>query len=290
MIRSLIFIAALLVPTSRAAQAPPPRAGQGPRITDVLFEDYNGALYSRWQMKPGEDVALSFRVENFGRQEQLDKEGLREDRVELHYQIELRDPEGVPVAPEQSGDVNTTLRPQDGSWRPKIDWTAKLPPTAPGGEYAIGIRLSDRIAQKDVERNVLFRVVGPRLAARDSLEVRQLEYSISERGPWSRERYFAPSETIWVRYQVAGYGLSPEKQVSVEEDWTVLDAGGKIIATKPVAMVEDQQSFYPPRFLTAEFSLTLQTPKPGKYTLRIVVRDKIRGQSIEFDSDFFLRR
>ena len=271
------------------AQAPTPRAGQGPRLTDVLFEDYSGALFSRWQMKPGEEVALSFRVENFGRQEQLDKEGLREDRVELHYQIELRDPEGVPVAPEQSGDVNTTLRPQDGDWRPKVDWTSKVPATAPGGEYSVRILLSDRIAQKDVERKVSFRVVGPRLVARDTLEVRQLEYSNSERGPWSRERYFAPSETIWVRYQVAGYGLSSEKQVSVEEDWTVLDAEGKIFATKPVAMVEDQRSFYPPHFLTAEFSLNLQTPKPGKYTLRIVVRDKIRGQNISYDSEFFLR-
>ena len=271
------------------AQVPPPRAGQGPRITDVLFEDYNGALYSRWEMKPGEEVALTFRVESFGRQEQLDKEGLREDRVELHYQIELRDPEDVPVTPEQSGDINTTLRPQDRDWRPKVDWTAKIPPTAPGGEYGIRILLSDRIAQKDVERKVNFRVAGPRLAPQNRLVVRQLEYANSERGPWSRERYFAPSETIWVRYQVAGFGLSPEKQLSVEEDWSVLDEEGKIITTKPVAMVEDQQSFYPPHFLTAEFSLNLQAPKPGKYTLRITVRDKIRGQSAEFDSDFFLR-
>jgi hypothetical protein len=287
MISLLLF---LLASPTLLAQSSPPRAAQGPRITDVLFEDYSGALFSRWQMKPGEEVALSFRVESFRRQEQLDKEGLREDRVELHYQIELRDPEGVPVAPEQSDDVNTTLRPQDGDWRPKINWMAKVPPTAPGGEYSVRIMVRDGIAQKDAERKVQFRVVGPRLVAPDTLVVRQLEYSNSERGPWSRERYFAPSETIWVRYQVAGYGLSSEKQVSVEEDWTVLDADGKIIATKPVAMAEDQQNFYPPHFLTAEFSLNLQTPKPGKYTLRIGVRDKIRGQSAVFDSDFFLRR
>jgi hypothetical protein len=286
MISLIIF---LLGSSTLLAQAPPPQAGRNLRITDALFEDYSGALYSRWEMKPGEEVALSFRVESFARQEQLDTEGLREDRVELHYRIELRDPEGVPVVPEQSGDMNTTLRPQDGDWRPKISWAARVPPTAPGGGYSIQILLTDRIAQKDVERKVQFRVAGPRLVARDTLEVRQLEYSTSEHGPWSRERYFAPSETIWVRYQVAGYGLSPEKQVSVEEDWTVLDAGGKIIATKPVAMVEEQRSFYPPHYLTAEFSLNLQSPKPGKYTLRIVVRDKIREQNISYDSEFFLR-
>src|SRR4051812_33983492 len=95
----------LTLPLSASAQNPvkkPPAQPTGLRLTDVFFEDFHGAPTPRWEMKPGEEVALNFRIDGFGRQEGLNKEGLREQRVHLTYEITLRDPEGNPVAPAQS--------------------------------------------------------------------------------------------------------------------------------------------------------------------------------------------
>ncbi len=278
----------LLAPATLLAQTAPPQDSPELKIADVLFEDYSGGLNSHWEMKPGEEVVMSFRIEGFGRLEMME-EGINEQKVNLHYRIAMQDPQGVAVEPERTGEIETTLGMQDKEWRPKINWSARIPDTAPGGDYTVRIEVSDRIAQRDTVKNASFRVLGPRASAADELQIRQLEYSVSERGPWSRERYFSPSEAIWVRYQVAGYGVSPNKQIWVEQDWTVLDPDGKVIVKQPDGFDRKEQHFYPPRFLATSFTLNLTRPKPGKYTLRIEVRDRIRDRNISFESNFFLR-
>ncbi len=92
-----------------------------------------------------------------------------------------------------------------------------------------------------------------------------------------------------MRYKVSGFRVSPEKQVWVEQDWTVLDPDGKVVITQPNASVENERSFYPPRFLFASFMLNLKNPKPGRYALRVAVRDRLSDQSVSTDSNFFLR-
>jgi len=265
------------------------KQNRGLKIADVLFEDASGATSERWQMKPGEEVALSFRIEGFGRQETKNREGLREERVSLRYQIELRDSQGVPVEPPKSGEIVTSLSLQDAEWRPKINFVAKVPDSAPGGNYTVRIQLNDLIAHRDIERLVPFRVLAQNLPTAESLQISQIEYADSDRGPWNPERYFSAAETIWVRFKVSGYRVSPEKQVWVEQDWTVLDADGKVVVTQSNASEENERSFYPPRFLATAFTLRLMQPRPGKYTLRIAARDRIGEQNITADSDFYIR-
>jgi hypothetical protein len=285
MIPLLIFF---LAPALPAAQTSPRQESPNLKVSDVLFEDYSGGLNPHWEMKPGEEVVMSFRIEGFGRLEEV-IEGVHSERINLHYRLQIQDPQGVSVVPERGGDIETELGMQDKDWRPKIDWSARIPDSAPGGDYTVRIEVSDRIAMREAVRNAVFRVMGQRLAAADNLQVRQLEYSVSERGPWSRERYFSPTEAIWVRYRVTGYGVSPGKEVWVQQDWTVLDPDGKVIVTQPDAFERKEQNFYPPRFLATFFTLNLTRPKPGKYTLRIDVRDRIRDQNASFESNFFLR-
>jgi hypothetical protein len=123
----------------------------------------------------------------------------------------------------------------------------------------------------------------------ESLEVQQLEYANSANGPWFARRVFALGRPIHVRYKVAGFRASPEKEVSVEQDWAVTNAEGAVIVSQENAAVEKRQSFYPPRFLSANLELRLTDAKPGMYTLRITVRDTVSGQSVTHDSDFSLR-
>ena len=274
---------------SSPAGAWPQKSGSELRIVDVLFEDYSGGLSSRWEMRAGEEVSLSFRLEGFGRLPVVSQDEPGKQRVNLHYQIELADPQGVLVTPEGQGTVETTLGPQDAEWHPKINWSARVPFSAPSGSYRVRIRVNDRIANRESVKEVSFGVRGEPVPASNHLQVVQLEYSSSEGGPWNPERYFSPTEAIWVRYRIVGFGVSPEKQVWVEQDWTVLDEAGKVAVAQENAWVEKQQSFYPPRFLSTVFDLNLRNPKPGKYTLRIDLRDRIGGQTASFESNFFLR-
>lgn len=282
----------LLLAMSLLAQAPQAttqkQSAATLKVSDVFFEDFQGAPTTRWVMKPGEEVALDFRIDGFGRQEAVDKEGLREQRVHLTYQIELHDPEGNVVEPAKPGEIVTTLTPQDAEWRPKINWSARVPAAAPGGNYSILIHVGDLIAKRETDRTVSFRVSGQSLPA-ETLQISQVEYSNSERGPWNPERYFARSEAIWIRYTVTGFRVSPEKQVWVEQDWAVLDESGKEVVSQPNAYVTNETSYYPPRFLSTNFTLKLKDAKPGKYTLRIVARDRIGDESTTVNSDFFLR-
>ena len=259
------------------------------KIVDVLFEDYNGDSSPRLEMRAGEEVSLSFRVEGFRRLPLESQDELKKDRVSLRYQIELGDPQGVLVTPVGQGDVETTLGPQDAEWRPKINWSARVPFSAPGGKYRVRIRVNDRIANQESAKDVSFGVRAEPVPATDHLQVVQLEYSSDESGPWDSERTFSPTESIWVRYKIVGSGVSPEKQVWVEQDWTVRDEAGKVVVAQENAWVEKETSFYPPRFLSTVFNLNLKDPKPGKYMLRIDLRDRIGEHTALLESNFFLR-
>jgi hypothetical protein len=259
------------------------------KITDVLFEDYNGDTSSRWQMKPGEDLVVSFRVEGFGKQDVESEDGTTVHHVKLRCAIALKDSAGKAVVPPHEEDVDTTLTSRDEKWRPKINWSVAVPASALAGEYKLDISVSDGIAKRETSRTVPFRISGAALAEAASIDVQQLQYSISESGPWSPQRYFAPADTVWVQYKLVGYAVSPENQVWVEQDWQVLDPEGKTVIQQPNALVENSNNFYPPRFLAATFSLKLDKPKPGQYILRIDIRDRISEQTASFESPFFIR-
>lgn len=259
------------------------------KVADVLFEDYSGWLSPSFQMKAGGDVVLTFRVQGFSRLPGKSESGLPEDRVSLQYEIELRDPQGVLVQPAGRGEVETTVGPRDDQWTPKIRWAASVPASAPIGNYQIQIRVNDRIAGQNVAEKVSFRVQGEAFQPAGALQVQQVEYARSEKGPWFAELYFSLRDRIHVRHKIVGFGVSAEQEVWVEQDWTVLDAEGRTVVAQGNASVEKFQSFYPPRFLSTLFDLNLQDPRPGAYTLRIAVRDRIGQQTASLDSRFVLR-
>ena len=283
----LLILCSLWV--SAPARALAQKSNSRLQIAEVLFEDYTGGQTSRWEMRSGEKVLLSFRVEGFGRLPVEGEDGLPSQYVKLQYRIELRDPQGVLVTPEERGEIVTTLSQRDEKWRPMIKWAAKVPPSAPSGNYVLRIRVTDFVAEDETAKEVRFPVQGESVPVTGSLQIINLEYAASESGPWVPLRYYARAETVWVRYKVAGYGVSPENEVWVEHDWTVLDETGKEIATETNGMVDKQQSMYPPRFLATMFNVKLRVPKPGKYSLRVDLRDRVGEQSASLDSTFFLR-
>ena len=270
-------------------QTPAPQPAAVLRVADVQFEDERGDVRYSLNTRAGSDIVLTFRVEGYERRRVEQPGETPAERVWLRYEAGLQDPQGVPVQPAQTGEVDTILGPRDDQWRPRMRWSGSLPPYAPTGEYKVQIRVQDALGNTEATHSVPIRVQGEAVQPAASLEVQQLEYANSARGPWFSRRVFALGRPIHVRYKVTGFRVSPENEVWVEQDWTVTDTEGNVIVSQENVVVEKQTSFYPPRFLSTSFELNLSDPKPGMYTLRIAVRDPVGGQSITNNSDFSLR-
>lgn len=286
----LAAVALALFAGDSSALAPQAAKVSGPlKIVDVLFEDYEGFPAARLELKAGEEAVLNFRVEGFHRLPSKSDSGLPESSVRLQYEVELRDPKGVLVVPAKDGGIQQILGMQDDQWRPLVRWTAAIPAWAPSGDYPIQIRVQDEIGDQQAEYKVLLQVRGESVPASDTLRAERLEFAQSSDGPWSGQRYFALVEPVYVRFKIIGFRLSPENRSMVEQDWTVLDAEGKVVVHQENAVENQQQHFYPPRFLTTDFLVQLENPKPGPYTLRVALRDRIGDQTFSQDAPFNLR-
>ena len=285
----------LLIFTGRAPLCAASPLAQSPanplRIVGVLFADFRGEPSAQFSLQAGGEVSLNFQVEGFQRQRGESQSGLWEweEQVHLTYEVEMRDPQGQMVQPQEEGEVKTRLSPRDQQWQPRIHWSALVPASAPSGDYPIRILVTDQIGHQQATHLATLRVRGESVRAADSLQVEQLEYASSAGGPWFPRRFFAPPDTIQVRYKVAGFRVSPTKEIWVEQDWTVLDSEGNVVVSQSNATVEKRQSFYPPRFLSTTFDVKLQDPAPGEYTLRIVVRDQFGQQETSYESTFTVR-
>lgn len=287
--RWLPLLAALMAvaPAARAFQVV---KSAGPlKIVDVLFEDDEGFTTPRLEIRAGRDVVLTFHVEGFERREGVAESGLPEYRVSLRHEVELRDPQGVLVEPVEKGELDSLLGVQDDKWQPLIRWSAVVPSWSPSGSYAIHIRVSDEIGDQRAEGSFPLRVRGEAVQPSDALTVQQVEFARADEGPWSPLRYFALRDPVHVRYKIVGFRVSPEKRVWVEQDWSVLNAEGQVVLSQENAVTEQSEHFYPPRFLATIFHLELADPKPGAYTLRIALRDRLGDQAVSFDFPFTLR-
>ena len=281
----------LLIPGSvpGLAQQQPEESKPGLRIDDVQFEDEHGDIRYSLITQPGTQVVMSFRVQGFERQEIEKQDEVPEDHVHLQYDAELRDPQGVLVAPAESGEIDTMLGPRDDDWTPRIRWSAALPKYALMGEYKIGLRVRDVLSGDETTGSVPVRVRGELIPANVPLGVRQLEYANTKNGPWFPRRVFALRRPVNVRFKVAGFAVSPDSEVWVEQDWAVIDAEGNVLISQQNAVVEHETLFYPPRYFQTILELMLEDPKPGPYTFRITIRDRISGESASSDSEFTLR-
>lgn len=259
------------------------------KVVEVRFDDFLGTVASSLEVKAGDEAGMKFRVEGFSRLEGKNDSGYPEDRVHLDYYIDIRDPLGVPLQPAVSGQVQTLLGPQDADWRPSVEWSARIPATAPPGRYPILIRIDDRIGHQSIEHTATLRVRGQSIKPAASLEIMQVEFAPSDDGPWRPVWYYTPGASVYVRYKVAGYQVADNKQVHVEQDWAVLDAGAQEIVSSPNATTENSRGFYPPRFLQSYFSITLRDSQPGEYKVRIGARDRVGGQSATAEARFVLR-
>lgn len=266
----LLLLALLWLPIPALAQL---------QIQDAYFEDYDRRLVRDQKLPAGEALYLTFRIGGFKQDDQRN--------VRLSWFVDCLDPQGRPLAETTAEKIVQTLAPQDESWRPKVDWSLVIPNYAESGQYQVLIRVRDEMANTNAEKKMTFQVTGLSFEPSTSLAVRGFEFMDSEEGRSKISPVFSSGAMMWARFRVLGYKISPDKQVGVEVDLSILDLEGKVLYSRPQAAVEKHRMFYPPRFLTEIFSLQMpKAPKPFEYVLRLELRDLIGNQEAQYETKF----
>lgn len=259
------------------------------KVADLRFDNFLGIVSANLEVRAGDEAGLKFFLEGYSRDEDKDDAGRPVYRVHLSYVIDITDPEGKPLQPETEGRIQTLLGTQDDGWRPSVEWSVRVPSTAPSGKYPIRIRVTDHIGEQAIEYSAGLRVRGEALKTSGRFEVIEVEFAPSDRGPWRPIWYFELWSPVYVRYKIAGFTVAPDRQISVEQDWAVIDAEGQEVISKLAAMVEESRGFYPPRFIQSFFSISLREPQPGDYRVRIDARDNLGNQLATAEGRFVLR-
>jgi hypothetical protein len=252
-------------------------------VTDVRLHQYEDSppVAASYRYNPGETFFVSFRIAGF----QMDADR----RIKLEYTIDASDPDGTALAPTKTGKVDTELALEDKEWLPKVRYELQLPDTPKPGRHVLNVKVVDNVAGKDVSITIPFQVGGRDVPAAESLALRDFGFLRSETDaqPMPPGAAFHPGDTVWARFEIAGYKFGPKNRYNVRYGLALLDSAGKALFSEPKAANQSEESFYPRRYLGAMLNLKLdKTIRPGEYVLALTLTDGIAGQTIESSHPF----
>jgi len=229
---------------------------------------------------PGEVVFFSCHIANFTK--------TSEEKIRLAYSVQAFDPKGVPLADIYKNEITDEVGPQDKNWLPRVSTEIAIPPLVESGAYKIVVKAEDLIAHTSTQLEVPLLIKGHAVDPSDSLVIRNFRYLHAEDDLQAMDKpIFHPGETLWAKFDITGYKFGPGNKLDVSYVFSVLSNTGKVLFTQPEPAGDQTESFYPKRYVPAEFSVALQNSvKPGDYGLLITVKDAIGNQTIESKQAF----
>jgi hypothetical protein len=229
---------------------------------------------------PGETVYVSFDVQNCTE--------TKDQSVSVSWVVDAADPKGIAIVEPAHGKKQATLQPEDKDWMPRARQSLAVPSPAPGGIYSVHIQVTDENSKQTAEATTKFMVSGPEIQPVKALEIRSFGFYRSEEEPQPLiTASFSPGNTMFSRFQIAGYKFGPKNAIEVTYGISIMDPTGKVVYTQDPAVEEKSASFYPRPYIDANMSLSLQPgTKSGDYTMVVSVRDKIGNQSSEIRKPF----
>jgi hypothetical protein len=266
------YVLCLTVLTATAAPAAPKLA-----IVQTVLHDQREdapAISANYRYVAGEVLYLSFRISGYT---------VKNDAVDLRWQMYLTDPGGLLLAPIEHGEFKDEVTSHDKDWLPKMDQAVPLPPQLYAGDYAIHLRVSDEAAQATVEEAVPFRVRGPTKGTRDGVLIRRLHFYRGEDDPEPADpAVYCPGAAVWARFEIDGYQIGEKNAFDVEYGLVVYRPTGEKLFEQPVAADEHDAPFYPKFWLVGGFNLNLGADlSPGEYTVKVQARDKLAQKTGE---------
>jgi len=236
-------------------------------------------IAASYEYVPGELLYLSYRIAGYT---------VKNDAVDLRWQMYLTDPDGLLLAPISNGAVRDEVTARDKDWLPRVDQTVPLPPELYAGSFAIHLRVADELAQATTESVIPFRVRGRAPEKLPGITARAVRFYHGEDDAVPLDpAIYRPGETLWARFEIAGYKLGENNAFDVEYGLAVYGPSGKLLYEQPVAAREHDASFYPKRWLVGGFSLSISASQPpGEYWVTVRVRDQLAKTSTEQSASF----
>lgn len=271
------WLLAVLAVLTSAAAAPPKLT----IVSAILHEQREDGpeIPASYEYVPGELLYLSYRVAGFT---------AKNDAVDLRWQMYLTDPDGLLLAPISSDAIRDEVTSRDKDWLPKVEQTVPLPPELYAGRYAIHLHVADELAQAAAEYVLPFRVRGRAQEKLPGITVRGVRFYRGEDDAIPLDPpTFRPGETLWSRFEIAGYSLAEHNAFDVEYGLAVYGPSGNLLYEQPAAAQEHDSPFYPKRWLVGGFSLTISANQaPGEYRVAVRARDKLAKTATEQSANF----
>jgi hypothetical protein len=260
------------------------RAAPALEITQIVVSDSEGGipLPPDYAFSPGDRLFFTCHIAGFRKSQ--------DDLIHLKYSIEAFDPGGTPLVPLVNNSIDVEVSPQDArnNWTPKIHTEVALPPLLDSGVYRIVVKASDVLAEASAEKTISFQIRGREAAPSETLTVQNFQFVRGENDdrPLAHPLY-RPGDTVWARFDLAGYRYGPGNRMDVSYAATAVSATGKVLWKQPEPAEEKSESFYPKRYLPAEVGITLgQDVAPGEYSIGVEVQDAIGHQSYQSSQSF----
>jgi hypothetical protein len=225
----------------------------------------------------GESIFLSFDIAGF------QPEGDEDKKLNLSWQCEIVDSAGVAMAAPKRGGVKVDLAPEDKKWRPRVRVELALPQSLVAGAGEIRLTAVDHVGKSNAALTVPFRTRGLSLSGVEGLTALRFRFLRSEDSTSALSpAAYRPGDTVWARFEMAGYRLGEGNSFQVSYGLEVLRANGESLFTQEEAANEAGKSFYPRRYLTGALSLQLTKDlAPGEYVILLRLRDGNSEQRAE---------
>lgn len=266
------------------AAAPASAQSKTLRIIQAALHQFEGGppLPASHEFLPGEYVWVSFNVDGYKISPQ--------ESISLRYEIDAVDADGLKYVETKRDSIEAKLAVEDKEWKPKVHYDFLLPPLALTNTGHVHIRVHDVVGDTRAEHRIPLHVRGPGLRPTDRLEIQQFHFYRSEADTIPLETpAYRPGGALWARFAITGYRLGEGNRFHVWYGIEVLRADGSSLYAEPKAAEQQEESFYPKRYMQGALSLNLTRDlAAGEYTLIVRARDEVGAQEGEASRKFLV--
>ena len=253
-------------------------------IVQPVAAQYDGgpATPAGFAFASGESIFLSFDIAGFK------AEGDEDLKLNVSWECQAFDAAGLAMTAVLKGDVKVDLAPEDKKWRPRVRAELVLPQAMASGAAEIRISAADHVGGGKAALLVPFRTRGLDLGGGDKLRALRFRFVRTEQSNAALAvPAYAPGDTVWGRFEIAGYKLGDGNTYQVSYGLEVFRANGESLYRQEEAASETGKSFYPRRYVTGTLSLELTKDlAPGEYSILLRVRDGAGNRESESRHSF----
>lgn len=251
------------------------------RLAGSMWANYEGGspLPSPVAYEPGDQVVFRGRLAGF----RIAEVGFQRYRVLLKYEIAAFDFRGIPIGEPRKDIINEPVETEDKEWLPVIEYSFFLPPLAEFGDYELRITVRDEVSQREERFTVRYRVNGKQLPELEQISVINFGfYRRQEDSSAMPAGVYRDGNTVWAKFDLAGYRLEAGNRFHIVCDVEVRDAEGNVLFEHPEALLERASPEYPRRYVPGVFSLQVRPgTKKAEYAVAVIARDLLADTSTE---------